>query len=260
MDPEVSSNSWLIFGPLDTECNRFSSYWPMLKQLDIPTPTTKLIPLEGENAKTAAWDTNQIATTIKDWGASQAFIRSDYKAAPRRLNDGSCINNLDHEEINRTIRSLLTQLSASGWEYGDVLVLREWLDLDFCMRQSHPNCHPEVRVFIEAGEILGVTPIRVGSKSVCDHQYQHLESLLEQANTDTPRDYAHTVAESFTKKTWAVDFVMDTSGDWYCTEMGLNAVRWVEKQNRWINHCDHDEIEPFGPSDIHSAALPISMK
>jgi hypothetical protein len=230
----------------------------MLKELKIPTPTTKLIPLESENDGTATWDTNRIAATMEDWGANQAFIRSDYKAAPQRLNKGSHIGSLDKEEIDRTVTSLLTQLSANKWDHGGVLVLREWLDLDFCMKRSHTSCHPEVRVFIEDGDILGVTPIQIGSENICNLQYHYLTDVLDEADCGIPRSYARTVAGSFTQKTWAVDFVMDTSGDWYCTEMGLNAVRWFKKESRWINHCDHGELEPFGPSEIHSAALSMS--
>ena len=258
MDPEVSSSSWLIFAPLDTQYNRFSSYWPTLKRLEIPTPDTKLIPLKSEDDGTATWDTNRIVATMEDWDTNRAFIRSDYKAAPQRLNKGSYINSLDKEEIDQTVTSLLTQLSANKWDHGGVLILREWLDLNFCMKRSHTSCHPEVRVFVEGGDILGITPIQISSESICNLQYNHLASVLEEADCGTPRRYARTVADSFTQRTWAVDFVMDTNNDWYCTEMGLNAVRWFEKENRWINHCDHGELEPFGPSEIHSAALHMS--
>lgn len=260
MDSEASSGSWLIIAPLDTRCNRFSYYWPRLEELDIPLPTTELITLGKEDGETPTWNPNQIVDIMGEWGANRAFIRSDYKAAPHYLNKGSYIARPDENEINRTVTSLLTQLSAAGWNHGEVLVLREWLDLDFCMKRSHTNCHPEVRFFIEAGEVLGGTPIDIGPEGICNLQYDYLTDVLRSADSEIPRNYAHTVADHFTQKTWAVDFVMDTNGEWYCTEMGLNAVRWAEEEDRWINHCDHGELEPFGPSEMHSAALYTSSR
>lgn len=255
MNTEASSCSWLIIAPLNTRCNKFSFYWPDLNELDIPTPATRLIPLEKDEKGNVTWNTERIIAVMEAWGANRAFVRSDYKAAPNRLYKGSYIPRQVEEEVDRTVTSLLNQLSAAGWDHGEVLVLREWLDLNFCTEQSHISCHPEVRFFIEDGEVIARTDIKTDSKDICNHLYEHLEEVIEKIGYEIPQKYAYTVADHFNRNTWAVDFVLDTNGDWYCTEMGLNAVRWDREGENWINHCDHGELEPMGPSEIHSAAL-----
>lgn len=260
IDPKAKSSSLLTITSLDSNCNRFSSYWEKLDGINVPKPTTKLLPINVANDGAVSWNTNQIISIMDDWDSNRAFIRSDYKAAPEYLAAGSFITEREKDEIDRTISSLLNQLSTSAWSHGKKLVLREWLDLNFCTKQSHINCHPEVRFFIEAGEVLAGVPIQIGEEDVCSLQYESLTDVLENATSDVPRSYAQTVAGSFNEKTWAIDFVMDTNGDWYCTEMGLNAVRWDEEDGRWINHCDHSSLEPFGPGEIHSAALQKAKK
>ncbi|MFC7115848.1 hypothetical protein ACFQH2_14055 [Natronoarchaeum sp. GCM10025703] len=254
MIPEASASSRLKIESILSEKNKFTFYWDRIKDLDIPIPKTEIIFLEEKDGQ-LWWDTSEIISTLNTWGAEEAFVRSNYKSAPHRLRSGSHISKREPSEINRTIESLLSQLSASNWEHGGALVLRQWLDLNFCMRAEHRGCHPEVRFFIEDGEILSFTPREIGSEDICDMQYDHLERIINSGTNEIPLRYAHRVAKEFTEYTWAVDFVMDTNGNWFCTEMGLNAIYWNTESADWLNHCDHNDLEALSPREIHSCAL-----
>lgn len=199
------------------------------------------------------WDADKVISVMETWGATRAFVRSQYKAAPIRLKEGSHILRPEIEEVDNTILSLLHQHETAGWKHGGSLVLREWIDLNFCMYPQHEYCHPECRFFIEDGDVIGAIPSLDSLQSSCQGMYDYLNPVIK--SLVRPIDYAQTVANEFTEDTWAVDFVMDTSGEWYCIEMGLNAVRWDSQLRDWINHCDHGCLTDYGPREIHSAAL-----
>ena len=81
------------------------------------------------------------------------------------------------------------------------------------------------------------------------------ETLLENASFETPRRYAERIAAEFSEATWGVDFVLDTRGDWYCTEFNFNGVYWNRQEERWWDMCGQGDFEPLGPTELHSAAL-----
>lgn len=251
-----ASATRLIICPLAIEKNRFEYYWPRLETLAVQTPRSRTIALhQSQERRVPTWDTDLIRSTMREWDLDRAFVRSQFKAAPRRLRDGSHIQGRDAEAVDRTVRSLLHQLETTGWNHGGSLVLREWLDLEFCIYPQHEYCHPEIRFFIEDGEIIGSTPHLSETSFVCQGAYGHLEPELVTLGESSPRQDAQRVAAEFTEDTWAVDFAMDTSGDWYCIEMGLNAVRWDDQLEDWINHCDHGHLAPYSPREMHSPAL-----
>jgi len=219
---------------------------------------TAVFPLNSHpESSLPGWDTDRILEQMDEWGVEEAFVRSQFKAAPERLAEGSHILERSHAEVDTTIRSLLDQLSAAGWDHGGGLVLRERLDLNFCMGSDHDYCHPEVRFFVEDGTILGFAP-SLDTDFVCSQRYSHLESVLDTVADSFPINEARTVAEEVPDGTWGVDFVMDTTGTWYLIEMGLNAVRWDEGLDDWINHCDHADFTAYSPREMHSAAFRIA--
>lgn len=236
--------------------NRFDYYWERLNALDIPSPTTKIFPLTTTDTGRLDWDTTAILDFMDTHDMNRAFVRSQHKAASRRLVDGSYIQNPSHEEIDRTIESLLAQHEQDNWPHGGSIVVRDWIDLQFCMHNTHDLCHPEIRYFIEDGTILGTSPQSLTDTSVvCADQYDYLESTLDSLSIETPRAYAQTIADEFTEATWAIDFVMDTTGTWYCPELNLNGIYWHDETDSWKNMCGHGELEAFSPRFTHSAAL-----
>lgn len=252
--------SRLIIAGLDDDRNRFDHYWSRLEAVDVPTPRTAFVPLESDATGHANWETEAVLGVMAEWDTERAFVRTQYKAAPLRLRAGSAIESRDADEIDRTVGSLLSQLRHTDFRHGGGLVVREWVDLGFCMHAAHDRCHPEVRFFVEDGEVLAASHDVERRSFVCASAYEHLRPLLDGIDGRTPRRYAEAVAAEFREDTWAVDFAMDTTGTWYCTELGLNAVRWNDREGDWWNHCGHGDAEPHSPREIHSAALHVGRR
>lgn len=250
-----SAPSRPIITTFSDDRNRFDYYWERLQALDIPSPTTQIFSLERKNGRLAC-PTSDILAFMNANDMSRAFVRSQHKAASRRLLDGSCIQEPTRPEIDRTIESLLAQHEQDGWPHGDSIVVRDWIDLQFCLQPSHTLCHPEIRYFIEDGDILASSPTAITDHSfVCENHYDYLTDTLEHIDASVPRAYAKEIAGEFTEATWAIDLVMDTTGTWYCPELNLNGVYWLDETDSWQNMCGHGTLEPFSPAFIHASAL-----
>lgn len=240
----------LVITDFNDERNRFDYYWPRLRECDVPTPETLIL-----NLNDGDWDTEGIESWMAANDFERAFVRSQHKSATRRFREGSFIHKRNAEVIDRTVRSLLGQNLQDGWPTGDGLVVREWLDIDFCPFPTHDNCRPEVRYFIDEGDVIGEVPPIEGASFVCEGVYDHLDHVVANIDPATPREYAEHIAAVFTDDTWGVDFVMDTRGDWYCIEMNLNGIRWADEIDDWANMCGHGSHEAWSPREMHSAAL-----
>jgi hypothetical protein len=245
----------LYFSDFADERGRVDYYWSRLQSLDVPVPETTFVDIaETENGY--RWDTDAILGFMDDNDYHRAFVRTQFKAATVRLREGSFVPRPDPEAVDATVESLLNQNDEQGWPHGGGLVVREWLDLDFCPFPAH-SCHPAVRFFVDDGDVVGRTPCRVSvaSEMVCPGHYEFVGSLLDDVSFRTPRRYAERVAVEFSEATWGVDFALDTRGDWYCTEFNFNGVYWNRQEERWWDTCGQGDFEPFGPTGIHSAAL-----
>lgn len=241
----MESASYLTIGSLADNRARMDEYHPRLESLPINTLDTAFV---RPTIPEAVQDTQQV---MKENGWSQAFVRSVYKSAPKRLQQGSFINSTDEKEIRQTLRSLQVQLKDSPWRVGSNFVIRERLNLSYCMNPTHAMCHPEIRFFVEGGEVLGITPDTCSAEMVCSDGYGHLETVIRDASP--PVGQAQVVADEFQEYPWCVDFILTEQGDWYCVELNFNGVR--KHDGRWVNLCGHAEKEPFGPAIIHEPAL-----
>lgn len=250
----MSSPVSLYFTDFADERGRVDYYWSRLRSLDVPVPKTTFVALEPTDDG-YQWDTGEILGFMRDNDYHRAFIRTQFKAATVRLREGSFVSRPDPEVIDKTVESLVNQNEEQGWPHGGSLVVREWLDLDFCPFPTH-SCHPSIRFFVDGGEVIGRTPsCETDSSFVCSGGYDYLESVLDEVSFETPRGYAERIAEEFSEATWGVDFVSDTRGKWYCTEFNFNGVYWNRQEERWWDMCGQGDFEPFGPTEIHSAAL-----
>ncbi|WP_135852400.1 hypothetical protein [Halorussus salinus] len=244
----------LYFSDFADERGRVDYYWSRLRSLDVPVPETTFVSLESTE-EGYRWDTDEILAFMADRDRHRAFVRTQYKAATVRLREGSFVSRRDADAVDRTVASLLNQNDEQGWPHGDSLVVREWLDLDFCRFPSH-SCHPSVRFFVDDGGLLGGTPCRPdASEMVCAGRYEYVAPILEGVSFETPRRYAERIAAEFSEATWGVDFVLDARGDWYCTEFNFNGVYWNRLEERWWDMCGQGDFEPLGPTELHSAAL-----
>lgn len=243
-----SSVSWLLIDKLDSGRGQFDTYYERL-QSTVPTPDTEILELSEGDVE--GWDTTRIRKIMEDNDWKRAFVRTMQKAAPDSIHRGSVIHKQTESEINRTLRSLLTQTRISEWQHGGKIAVRELLDTRFCLGEKHYMCHPEIRYIIEGGDILCKIPEEVDIN--CPMQYEYTKDTVE--NSASPDGLAKKVAEEFTNSTWAVDFVMDTKGDWYCLEMNLNGVRWNEESDRWINMCGYGDKIYMSPEVVHGSVL-----
>lgn len=246
----------LIIATFDDERHRFDHYWTRLRDSDVPTPETLLLDLDGDDSgDTPTWDTDAIVEWMAAHEFDRAFVRSQHKSATKRFREGSFIERRDPEVIDRTIRSLLNQHIQDGWPHGGGLVVREWLDIDFCRFPTHDNCRPEVRFFLDDGEVIGEYPVIEEATFTCPGHYEYLTDVLSAIDPSVPRHYATDLATTFDDLPWAADMVMDTHGEWYCIELNLNAIRWADEIDGWANTCGHGPLEPWGPLETHSAVF-----
>lgn len=248
-----NSVSWLLFDALDSGRGQFDSYYNRLDSV-VPTPDTEIIELSETDVE--SWDSEEIQRVMKSNSWDRAFVRTMQKAAPSDIERGSIIHKATESEIDRTVSSLMTQTRMSEWKHGGKIAVRELLDTRFCFGEKHYMCHPEVRYIIESGEVLCKIPENV--KVNCPMQYDHLDDTLN--NARPPDELAQRVADEFSDSTWAVDFVMDTTGDWYCLEMNLNGVRWNEEDGRWMNMCGYADKIYLSPEVIHGSVLSQAPK
>lgn len=222
-------------------------WFPMLEPLDIPVPETVPVELERQEDGPPEWDTAATAEKLKRFDG-EAFVRSGFKSAQMHQS-GSHIRGYD--DIDPTITELLSQHVMMGMRIGEKLWLREWLDLDFCAYSRDPLV-PEVRVFIRDGEVVCHHPRLEGFESAPGgHEHREVaEDYFESGwcgehRDETVEDYAERVADAL-DGWWSVDFVMDRDGNWYCTDMALDAVYWREDGEMWSGisehpgDCDHD--------------------
>ncbi|SIR53334.1 hypothetical protein SAMN05421858_2682 [Haladaptatus litoreus] len=119
----------------DERC-RFDYYWPHLRNLDVPVPKTNFVSLEPDGDSHYR-DTDEILAFMQRNEYDRAFIRTQVKAATVRLREGSFIHRPDKEVVDKTVESLLNQNDQQSWPHGGGLVVREWVDFDFCPHPTH---------------------------------------------------------------------------------------------------------------------------
>lgn len=229
----------------------FSHFWEAVQRSGVRSPATRFVALEPAG-HSPRFETEAVVEAMHDIGVERAFIRTEHKAAPRDIESGSLIDEPTVSAVQNTVESLLVQHSFSDFPTGENLVVRELIDLDFCMVGSHDFCHPEVRYIIEDGEIL-FTIGGIGEEEVCERQYDYLSDTLVRG--EPPHDEARRIAAELDDATYAVDFVMDTNGDWYALEAGVNGVRWHDETEQWINMCGHGSKEEFSPEATYGHVL-----
>ncbi|WP_435155723.1 hypothetical protein [Haladaptatus sp. DFWS20] len=183
----------------DERC-RFDYYWSRIRTIDVPLPKTTFVTFETAD-DSYRWETDEILAFMERNEYDRAFVRTQVKAATVRLRDGSFIHRPDETVIDRIVESLLNQNDQQVWPHGGALVVREWLDFDFCPHPTH-TCHPSVRFFVDEGRVIGQTPTTAEKASyVCADGYQYLESMVADVDLAEPRKYADRIAAEFAETT-----------------------------------------------------------
>jgi len=251
IEPEPVSEP--VIADFHDERNRLDYYWPRVEQLDVPTPDTTMFELtRKEDGGMPEWDTEGILEWMRERDTQQAFVRSAYKSALSR--EGQYIHNDDPATVDRTIAEMLSSHVMQQMPHGGIVVVREWLDLNFSF-YARGDCHPEIRFFIDEGEVKAATPRLEPGDFLSEEAFESAQDITEQGIRRV-KHYARTVAEEFTDNPWSVDFVMDTNGDWYCTEMGLDGVYYSSDKEQWRNICGHADVEDVSPAVEYADELP----
>jgi hypothetical protein len=227
----------LYVGDFHCEENFMSYWWPLLREVDVPTPVTYGVELvDGEP------DYEYIVRVMEEEGWEQAFIRGDGFSDKVNPKNGSWIREPSVREVERTFETLKNHLlNHLDTPLGEAVFLREPLDLDYCSETAPcGSWHPtELRFLVEGGRIRYVSPslevlVELNASHGCTFDYVE-ERLLDGFDGDLrePTEEALKVAEAFDEYAWHVDFVLDTSMEWYCIDMGVDGVYWNEEAGEW---------------------------
>ena len=219
-----------------------SHWFPVVDDLDVPTPTTKRLEIAPGTDEPIEWDNEAACELVESLGGT-AFIRSG-----RSSGDGEhsqLIKSPDPLQVKRTIKALVVDHMMAQMKLGEALWFREWLDLD------HPVA-TEVRTYIRDGEVVCAHPRLDDLHRAKDKEaaYERTQAALDADWESTLKPHAETVAAAM-DGWWSLDFVQDTNGDWYCTDMALDAIyerdgQYIEMswhpddcENRLEPHCNH---------------------
>lgn len=236
---------------------RLDHWQPRLQELDIPTLETHIFELEPQDEGMPEWDTGGIQETIEALGG-EAHVRSMYKSAIHMPKEGGYLAAPSEEHIDHTIAELLSQHVMGQLKTGGAIAVREWLDLNFCHYARDP-LHPEVRTFIEDGEVKYIFPRlnkrdfvnAAGGEGLWETALDYIDS-----DADQIKRWAYEAAQEFDEAPFSLDFVMDTHGDWYATDMAVDALYFSPSKERWHNLSEHEEGSPFNLYEQFGDSLP----
>lgn len=245
----------LSFVNLHSPEYRFDIYWDKLSECDIPLPKTEIINLEScYESDYPQCPTDKIRNFMNSDGINNAFIRTGHKAAVDRFREGSLISTNDKSEIKKTYNSLMTQHVRNDIPHGNIVVVRDWIDLSYCLEPNHSHTI-EVRYFIDDGEILYKTPEKHRDRINCPQKFSYIEDNFK--NINNPEKYVKKIARKFqdSEHSWSVDVVLDSSGKWWVTEMHINGVYYNDDLQKWMNVCGQGDKFYNSPRWIHSPSI-----
>lgn len=234
-----------------TDKNDMSYWFPRLKEADVPIPETYEIEIEDIDRENEEfiYDLDKAERIVSGWGGD-AFLRSGYKSA-QVSPEGGIIRTV--HDIDSAIEELFFQHMMMSMPTGGSVWFRELLDLEHC-HYCQGNLVPECRVFIRDGEVVCHHPrLETDFDRAPDHHRETAEQWIEAAwDPDPPpeyadwenedlKEYAQRVADVF-EGNWSVDFVQDINGDWWCTDMAVDALYDLSEhhgEEGWETISDH---------------------
>lgn len=249
--------------PFHDSRNSMEHWWPRLSGVDVPKPETVLIPFEAseDGPLPIEWDTQAIIDAVESLPTDQAFVRTDWKSVTPNP-EGSYIPSTHPEAVDETVMCLL--LSVSNLDFvASSLVIRELLDLDERADGLGTPVAPEVRVFIDDGEVrchhlrVDESDLRT-SAADADAVLSEMEETVE-AEWATIRSYAERVAQEFSETGWSVDFLRTEDGEWVCTDMALYGLYYDElkdEDGRWKSISYHPADCPHNLEENPPDSLP----
>lgn len=231
--------------------NRLSYYYPRIPD-DIRTPETEFFPMETASGGLPEFDDHAVAHWMRERDYQQAFVRGDFSSAKVAPRKGSLIYEPVSDVVRDTVAHLVSDLITQRRRLGGKMAVREWLDLDYCPRQNANHLHhTEVRYFIRDGRVYRPEPLDkwIESHRDCEQTYSYVEEDLD--SISFPDEQAEIVAETFDDLAWSCDFARHAkTGDWYCIDMGLDGLYWIEETEEWCPISGHgDDPEGLSPKN-----------
>lgn len=228
--------------PYTEQLNDISFWYPILKRIGMRTPDTKLFYADESIGKIldgeATPEFTQLAETIA--AATQSFGGEAF------LRTGLTSNKHDWEDTCH-----LTTGSITGHHLGRLIEFSMMVDLPyttFAVRRMIPTAAltvafknmpiaREVRIFVEAGKVICAHPYwpTEAFDDQDDVTADQLEALQQLPAMDELTTMAEYTSRHF-KGAWSVDFLEDTDGNWWLTDMALAATSY-----HWPG-CEHGQI------------------
>lgn len=206
-----------LVADFDDDRNRLSYYHPQLRtNPGVRVPQTIFLDVAGSLQSHPEIEYRELTRWMQDQSLRRAFVRGDFSSGKLDGDSGSLVEGQDPHIIETTVLELLRQLFRAKRSLGGRIALREWIPHDV-----------EVRYFIRNGQIL----------------YADTLDGVERASFPDPQ--AGCVADMFDRFAWSVDFIRhETTGKWYCTDLGLDGLYWSGTE--WIAISEHmdDEHSP----------------
>lgn len=221
---------------------RLDVWHPRVAHTDVPTPDTKLLYIEETGDGLPNWDTDRAVSIVESFDGD-AFVRSAFKSAMHDLENGSIIQSTHPDAIDRVLEELIAQHAMGGVPHGSLIAFREHLDLDF-VTYTLGTMHPEIRFYIDHGQLKYYWP-RI-NKNEFEHHNLY-DKALSQIRQGLPElfGYVDTLLDVFDDSAYAVDFVMTTDGDWYLTDLALDALYYNQRDETWMALAEQDPDHPL---------------
>lgn len=212
-----------------------ASWYPEVEKTSVPMPDTTSINLDRSGSGMPDFDNQKVRQAADSVGGT-AHVRcalSGGRKAHRVVADA--------EDVEMPICHILSDHAMMNLPHGSTVYLREWLDLDRAPDERTTR-HPEVRFFIRDGSVV-CWHIRMDEMNDPGEAQPNCVTEAKKAvlnDGETLLSYAQEVADHFdahyrfdsdhpthddkTFSWWSVDFVQNTSGKWYLTDMAVDAL------------------------------------
>jgi len=216
-------------------------WWEQAKEIDVPQPETHFLNIDPpEEGQKPQYDISEAMHIVAKLGG-EAFIKGGFRSAETaRANH---ITEPSKQAINTTIQEFIDEMIMRQTPIGRGIYFREYLPLTWD-KFTRADYHPEVRFFIRDGEVI-CHHLRTDLPDDPLHEREDITRFFDPDHASFPKitqavhEYAEQVAATFNDGWWSVDFVLSTNYNWYLTDMAIDALQYIEKQDEWSNISNH---------------------
>lgn len=227
------------------EKNSMFYWYPIIRELDIPQPLTRMYKFNFEEFSTIQSEEG-IPTSIYDnclkfaeFVGFPLFMRTDNSSCKHGWESTCYVP--DKESLKKHIYDLLEYSMMQGWmSYVDRgLAFREFLKLNtkFTAFSGNFPVNKERRYFIRDGKVECHHPYWY-PPAIENPSISNWEKVLDDLNYETEAEikrltkYAEIVGRFFDGY-WSVDFAMGSDAHWYMIDMaiGEDSFHWLECEN-----------------------------